>query len=88
MLGEVRCLNIECGDCGRERWLRPHEFLRGKMTETTPLSDYMNRLVCADCLEDGLTGRNLVAVPTFYEKATQNRAETWRLNSRAARATG
>lgn len=53
-----------------------------------PLSDYMDRLVCADCSAEGLPGRNLVAVPLYYDEATRRRAETWRINTRVALATG
>lgn len=87
-LGAVRCLKIECADCGRERWLQAHEILRGKVTEATLLSDYMNRLVCADCREEDLPGRNLVAIPVFYEEAARRSAENWRTSTRVALARG
>lgn len=88
VLGDVRCLKIECADCGRERWLQAHELLRGKATATTPLSEYMNRLICADCRDEELPGRNLVAVPMFYDEAARRRAENWRLSTRVTLATG
>ena len=87
-LGEVKCLKIECADCGRERWLQAHQLLRGRATEATTLAAYMDRLVCADCVGEGLPGRNLVAVPVFYDAATRQRAENWRINIRVALPTG
>lgn len=88
LIGDIRSLRIECEDCGRERWLKQHELLRGRVSGATPLRLVMSRLICADCRDDGLPGRNLVAVPHFYDRRVAVKAEAWATNIRVALPTG
>jgi uncharacterized protein with PIN domain len=87
-IGDVRSLHVECGDCGRERWLKQNEMVRGQVRPQTTLRAYMDKLVCADCRDEGLSGRNLVAVPRFYDRKVAFQAEAWMTNIQAARPTG
>lgn len=87
-IGDVRSLHVECADCGRERWLKQNEMLRGPVLGHTTLRAFMDKLVCADCRDEGLSGRNLVAVPRFLSRKAAFQAETWMANIQEARPTG
>lgn len=88
VIGDIKSLRIECGDCGRERWLKQHELLRGSVSGVTPIRIVMDRLVCADCRDEGSLGRNLIAVPYFFDKRKAIQAEAWATNIRAAQPMG
>ena len=89
IVGDIKSLHIECGDCGRERWLTQQDVLRrAGVSETTALRGYMDRLVCADCRSEGQPGRNLIASPQFYDRKAEQRAQVWLTNIQAALPTG
>jgi hypothetical protein len=88
-LGQVVSLSVECGDCGRLRWRKPHEFYRMEgIAASTPLSDLGVRLVCSACRAQGAEGRNIVIQAAFSCENDRLAAEAWGLNSREVHAAG
>lgn len=87
-LGEAATISVECTDCGRARWWRPHELYRFGVKASTPLEALSARLSCSACRDDGLPGKNISVQVGFVTDRARIQAEARLLNSQAAPGTG
>lgn len=88
-LGQAVSISIECADCGRARWRRPHEFYRyGKIGPATPIQELGTRLFCAECQDAGDHGKNIVIQAAFAFESDRIRTEAAKLRSLEAPSSG
>lgn len=89
LLGEAGRLGIECGDCGRTRWLKPRQLVgRDGITLHTSLSAIGRRLSCSACTEEGLPGKNVSLQVWFDKDVDRDRIEAAVLRSQIAPSAG
>lgn len=85
-LAQCTSVSVECGDCGRTRWLRRAELRH--ISDSTRLSELGLRLFCAACRDDGLSGKSVSLQASFADAMDRERAEAFRLNSRTVLCLG
>lgn len=85
IIGDVKALQVECGDCGRERWLARHALLKSRITPETSIENLSARFRCSSCLEAGLPGTNIIVTPVFHDAGRARSAELFALNNLATR---
>jgi hypothetical protein len=83
-LGAAARLGVECGDCGRSRWLRPVQLVRRGVTLHTPLADVSSKLSCSACRSEGLGGKNVTVQAFFSRDADRVKAEAEVLRNQVA----
>lgn len=87
-LGAAHKLGIECADCGRNRWIKPTQLVRGKITLHTPLSSVAPKLTCSTCVADGLPGKAVTVQVFFMRDADRELAEAEVFRSQQALSSG
>lgn len=85
-VGSTSVIEIECADCGRIRWRKPHDLYRAGVTKQTTIRQLGLKLFCTGCRDEGLPGRSLILSPRFATNNARIYAEAYQINSREARA--
>ncbi len=87
-VGSTSVIEIECADCGRIRWLKPHDLYRSraKVTPQTTIRQLGLKLFCTGCRGEGMPGRNISLSPRFVSSNARIYADAHMINSREARA--
>lgn len=88
-LGSASRLCVECGDCGRGRWIAPSQLVgRAGLTLHTSLSEVAGRLTCSACSGDGLPGKNVTVQAFFVQDTDRIRAEAAVLKTQSVLSVG
>lgn len=85
-VGSASVIEVECADCGRIRWLKPHDLYRSGVTKETTIRQLGLKLFCGECRDDGVPGKSLILSPRFATSNARIYAEAYQINSREARA--
>lgn len=85
-VGSASVIEIECADCGRIRWLKPHDLYRSGVAKETTVRQLGLKLFCGDCRDEGLPGKSLILSPRFATNSARIYAEAYQINSREVRA--
>lgn len=85
-VGSTSVIEIECADCGRIRWRKPHDLYRAGIGPKTTIRQLGLKLFCAGCRDEGLPGRNISLNPTYVSSSARIYAEAYAINSREALA--
>lgn len=88
ILRQATAIQIECSDCGRNRWRRPAELVGGRVTMSSTIRDIAPKFYCVACREDGLPGKNISVQVAFSRDADRQRAEAAVLKSQVVLSSG